>query len=603
MQFTRTRYALLTALLAIAALVLAGCGGDDGGLSTEEMARLAAAEEAAAMAQAAAAEAEAEAMTAHEEAEAAKMEAAAAHAEAEQAIADAAAAQAEAEKEVEIPEPDTSAIDDALAALEATVAELSATPMTPLEILGGTKSTASANDRNALATAIAKQLNMAYDHDGDKSMVNLPDIDGPGATSNKALTRNVAHATAGDKIMSADGTSKDGGFLKHTFTGGPMVDLTSPGDIATLKLRNLLKVNGVDLKSFSVRETDKMWTRTTNSAGLDRDATSNAPIAVADATHTTKTTLRDDGSSFEVRVQDDTGRTTFSKMITFAGGSKIVEYDPLLDADATLTDGITETVTNREVAVSEIGAQITSANGRRMTYQVDGTDAEMYADEAEVTGIPTTNAPSPAADLAAALRAYANAGSAYTIAQHAAEGYGAWLEDSFFVAYVISAEDDAILSDPDDMAMKVAWGGRAHDSDVTTRLSGRGETAMWKGLMVGHDIVGEEMVKGNASVTARISDAVLADQQAGGTLAADVVDVSLTNIINAEGTAVSRVADGIHWTNLDLSAGKFEKGDEIMGAFYDSGNEVVGQFNKESILGAFGAMEYEMEDMMDMASQ
>ena len=45
----------------------------------------------------------------------------------------------------------------------------------------------------------------------------------------------------------------------------------------------------------------------------------------------------------------------------------------------------------------------------------------------------------------------------------------------------------------------------------------------------------------------------------------DIVDVSLTNIINAKGTAVSRVADGIHWTNLDLEGGSFAKGDEIDG--------------------------------------
>ena len=227
-----------------------------------------------------------------------------------------------------------------------------------------------------------------------------------------------------------------------------------------------------------------------------------------------------------------------------------------------------------------------------MTYEVDGTTVTEYADPATATGTML-----PAADRANALQMYANAGAGYTIAQHAAKGYGAWLEESFFAAYVLMAEDDAIISDPDAMAMKIAWGGRAHDSDMAMNLSGRGATAMWKGLMVGHDMDGDaatygSMLKGNASITARVGEATLADNQAANV--PDVVDVSLTNIINAKGTMVSRVADGIHWTNLDLDGGMFGKGSEIMGAFYDNGNEVVGEFDKMDIMGVFGAVEDDM---------
>ena len=46
--------------------------------------------------------------------------------------------------------------------------------------------------------------------------------------------------------------------MRHTFTGGPTVDLTSPDDIKTLTLKNLLTVNGVALMSFSLKETDKV---------------------------------------------------------------------------------------------------------------------------------------------------------------------------------------------------------------------------------------------------------------------------------------------------------------------------------------------------------
>ena len=109
----------------------------------------------------------------------------------------------------------------------------------------------------------------------------------------------------------------------------------------------------------------------------------------------------------------------------------------------------------------------------------------------------------------------------YTIAQHNAKGYGAWLEDSFFVAYVMNAEDDAVISDPDEHgSCKIAWGGRAYNgSDMAANLSGRGETAMWKGLMVGHDMDADaatfgDMLKGNAMITARVGEATLADNQA-----------------------------------------------------------------------------------------
>ena len=601
------------AAMLVAGLFLAGCGGDDNGLSSEDMARLSAAESAAMMAQAEAEAAQAEAEAAHEEAEAAEAAAAAAQAEATAAKADAAAAQAEAEKEVVIPEPDTSAIDAALEALEATVAELAATPATPVEILGGAKGTGSAADLSVAATKIAGQLNATYDHDmpkGDKSLVNLPDISGTPADAddNNNYTRNIAHAS-GAGIMSADGTSKDKGFLRHSFTGGPTVDLTSPGDIGTLRLGNLLKVNGVDLKSFSLKETDKV--RTTRTGTFVTDSGAFTPDTDGSGSHTVQTTLGLDGSS-SVVVQDNTGDTVFSETITYVGGAKVVEYEEMT-AEITAAEVAAAASVVYSAAVARTAAKVTRSDGDTLTVLVnaagtayemdngDGGTANPTYDPSDLSWVNATTL--PAADQANAKARYVNARApTYTIAQHNAKGYGAWLEDSFFVAYVISAEDDAIISDPDDMAMKIAWGGRAHDSDPAANLSGRGETAMWKGLMVGHDMKGSAMVKGNASVTARVSDAVLADR-ADGNLSADVVDVSLTNVITADGTAVARVADGIHWTNLNLSGGRFSKGDEIAGAFYDNGNEVVGEFEKEDILGVFGAMEYEMEEMMDMASQ
>jgi len=623
-----TRFAKLSLLLIVAgAFALAGCGGDDnGGLSAEDQARIAAAEDAAAMAAA--------------EAEQAKMDAAAAAAEAEQAMMDAADAEAEAEaaktaaaeaeekaaaaeeaaaEEPEVPEVDTSEIDAQIAELTQRLEDATATPMTPLEILGGTKSTASAADRAAMAEKIAGQLNMAYDHDMDEGMVNLPELMELGDVEADVdkRTRNVSHATAGvktvgAKIMSSDGTSKDGGFLRHSFTGGPTIDLTSPGDIETLTLTNLLKVNDVDLKSFALKETDKIRTAVTDLAGLEAGA-ANIPLTpVADpveagqASHMTTTTLGADGSMHMVRKVTATGVVSNEQTTLYVDGSKIVE-----NAKPAITAAVGAAPTDA-TPDSNAFAIITQADGTRLRFG-RAADADTAApadndymsyDPDPAAPLPATVASLPTVDLATALRDYAQ--STVKPLQHNAKGYGAWLTDSFFVAYVMSAEDDDIISDPDDMVHKIAWGGRAHDSMPATNLSGRGETATWKGLMVGHDMdseaaTGGDMVKGNARIDARLGGAVLADPSNIND-SSNVVDVSLTNIINDKGVMVERVKDGIKWTNLDLTGGSFAKGNQIMGQFYDSGDEVVGQFNSHKILGVFGAREYEMmDDAMDMA--
>ena len=578
---TRMRYGLLTVLLISVALMLAGCGGDDnGGLSAADMARIDAAE-----ADAAAAHADAEAL---EE----KLD----ELEAELAAVDT--------------DDDTSALDDAIAALQTQIAALTAKtadPETPLAILDGTKSTASANDRAALAKKIAGQLNGRYDNSDPKDMspVNLPDI--AATTGDQSLSRNVAHAVGG-KIMSGDGTSTDKGFLRHSFTGGPTVDLTSPGDIETLKMGNLLMVNGVDLKSFSLKETDKVRMQTGGAF-----AAGNA-VYSGTGTDTVTTTLGVDGSSHVV-VKNSVGTTQFSETITYGPGGSTIEYNANIDGGG--IDPVTANTVSRARGVGSIAgsqiARVARADGDFYTVTLDGTN-NVYQigttayDPENPTWTPRGTTALPAANQVTAKAAYANAGAAYTIAQHNAKGYGAWLSDSFFAAYVMNAEDDDIIQDPDSTVMKIAWGGRAHDSDPAANLSGRGETAMWKGLMVGHDMDADAatngmMVKGNAMITARVGEATLADQSKA--TAPDIVDLSLTNIITADGTAVSRVADGIHWTNLDLTGGEFAKGSEVMGTFYDNGNEVVGEFNKEDIMGVFGAMEYDMpamDDTMDTAS-
>ena len=177
-------------------------------------------------------------------------------------------------------------------------------------------------------------------------------------------------------------------------------------------------------------------------------------------------------------------------------------------------------------------------------------------------------------------------------------------EDDFAVVYDVPQDYDAWLKD----ASFPAYGMTA-DSLLLTHLSGHGATASWKGLMVGQDLdadsdTADKLLRGNASITARIGPATPAVRAATGGDYVSLVDVALTNIINAAGDA-ARVPH-LSWSNLDLLAAvpggiavTFYKNGEISGLFYDGGDDVMGQFDKENIEGVFRAAQYEA--MVDTA--
>ena len=161
-------------------------------------------------------------------------------------------------------------------------------------------------------------------------------------------------------------------------------------------------------------------------------------------------------------------------------------------------------------------------------------------------------------------------------------GHDAWLQDDAFPAYPVA--DDTLL---------------------ITNLSG-GATASWKGLMIGQDLAAASgaantLLRGNASITARIGPA--AGTAAGGRHAS-LIDVALTDIINASGEAARVPA--LAWWNLDLLAAApggaavtFHKNGELSGLFYDGGDDVMGRFGKDDIEGVFRAAQYEA--MVDTA--
>ena len=325
------RYFTTGMAAAVLCLVLAGCGGgsDNGGLSPGDMASLPSAEP----------EPELPAMEPdelQEQVEAPDPEADTPDLDDMQDQVEAADPEADTpdpddvQEQVEAadPEADGSDLDATIAALQEQINVLidrTQEPSTPLEILGGTAGvTRSANDRAALAATIAGQWNARYDHDGDGAIVNLPEIPGDDDQRERYVkdmrTRDVTHA-AGNRIFD------EGGFLKHAFKSGTVVDLTSPGDVETLKARSLGKVDGVELMRFSLRETDKVLppeagrlvqNTTTSLWTFDATVTSGDP-----ATQTT--TLGIDGSKFEVAAEDATGQVRFMRTTTYVGGNRIEE--------------------------------------------------------------------------------------------------------------------------------------------------------------------------------------------------------------------------------------------------------------------------------------
>ena len=559
----------------VAALFTFGCGGDDnGGLSASDMARIDAAEANAAAAQTAAAEAEAKAKAAAEE-----------------------LAALQTQLEEAEPEADTSDLDAAIALLTEQIAALTAKtadPMTPPEILGGAKSKLTVADVAALGTKIAGELN-----DAPASSAVVPDVNLPPRTpvdrAGKLISKRERTSHVAAVMDYSNESNKAGTFLTHTFKGTETsVDLASMADVETLALKRLLKVDGVEIFGFTVKETDKMMTQDTGELGV---------VVVATGTitndHTTTTTLGADGSESIIVTDPATGLTKYSKTTTYVGGAKIEEYNPVVNAAMTdIGEGVP----------TDVGAVVTLSDGRTVTYAlVAGTDETPASFDMSPTPVtptdddndPILTAHANAEALAAALRKYAAAKApTYTTPDHSASGYGGWLSDSFFAAYSIMADTE--------MVYKVLAGARTMDTSSASSLSGRGGTAMWKGLMVGHDLDANkgatygDILKGNASITAYLGPETVSQPSGVQPDTARLVDVMLDNIINATGKD-ARVTE-LSWTNLNLSGGAFGKGSEISGQFYDNGDEVVGRFNKSDIFGAFGAAEYEMPEMMDAPS-
>ncbi|MCY4555660.1 MAG: hypothetical protein OXF79_04635 [Chloroflexi bacterium] len=140
---------------------------------------------------------------------------------------------------------------------------------------------------------------------------------------------------------------------------------------------------------------------------------------------------------------------------------------------------------------------------------------------------------------------------------------GAWMESSAF--FVAGIEVDAAELGDMSLGFAVALG----DSPGTTPAARGGGT--WNGAMVGVDTEESETVKGHAAI--RIRD-----------FSNPAVDVAFTRV-----RAPSGPRDDMTWTGLSLEGGTFTAS-SIHGTFFgDRHTEVAGTFDRNRVVGAFGA--------------
>ena len=675
MQFTRTRYALLTALLGIAALVLAGCGGDDNGLSAEDMARLAAAEEAAMMAQQ-------EAAAAHEEAEAAKEDAAAADMRAMEAEAAAAAAQAEAEKEVEIPEPDTSELEDTIAALEEQIEELE-------------------DDADAEADRVALLGMSAADRiqtllRGSKPMGSTADVAATQAAVMAQLKSPAASVWYRAADIIPDAVIANSGLF-YDFNGDGVLNnnADSTFDTADDLLGTTANAAGTTRTAPAAPALERIGTINEFYLGYDVDNTNALEPAVSLATGATPTTvLLDERILGDMNGSDATSRAYGTEILPLSmvvessirgtsgnlrgedlDGDGLIETTAYtLDATATfsgqLDEGVLSTMSGR---TDNVGLELRQAMGRyQFQYDDDGdnqpADVRLGANTATALtggGVATltpegidmrdhlsTFSMTPVVDVHGVKLVKFSIDSAYRSDSNVAattgtsniglplapdptalddvpttrdgrygvESYGAWLSDSFFAIHKFTAVTNIGANTAGTSAGASAatatratrWVANRSGGSPST-LRGLGESATWTGAMVGHDTTAtaeaDMLLQGNARIDAHIRTGTLATADAEGVA---VMDVMLDNITDQNGMD-ARVTE-LSWSDLDIitangGAGfrKARSSDprveaEIEGWVFGDANEIVGQFNKSGIIGAFGATLDPDADMMDMAS-
>ena len=158
-------------------------------------------------------------------------------------------------------------------------------------------------------------------------------------------------------------------------------------------------------------------------------------------------------------------------------------------------------------------------------------------------------------------------------------GYGGWLQHSFFITETDRITGGALEGTP------LVYSYSVGDAP-NTNPAADGGSGIWRGVMVGAD-VSQTVTRGHPiQGDAEITIADFADPQA---------SIAFTSIYDLEARTPR---DDMTWSDIPVTEGGFATGsdeDSIEGRFYGPNHEEVGGiFEREGILGAFGAMRSDM---------
>lgn len=148
--------------------------------------------------------------------------------------------------------------------------------------------------------------------------------------------------------------------------------------------------------------------------------------------------------------------------------------------------------------------------------------------------------------------------------------YGGWLTESAFGVDILTVDNGS-----DEISLLVA---SSYGDDSGTRPTGTG-TANWNGSMVGMNKASKDLIQGNADISIDFSSN-----------STNISSIMFSKVFNiTTGNSVT----SMDWENVPIRAnGTFTSttGGDIEGTFYGTGHtEIGGIFNRNDILGAFGA--------------
>ena len=205
-----------------------------------------------------------------------------------------------------------------------------------------------------------------------------------------------------------------------------------------------------------------------------------------------------------------------------------------------------------------------------LTFSLAGIDDLSLVDETGLVGF-NSNTEAVMVDRGATLIQSQAAGRQSDGTQLTFQTYGGWFSDSVFGVEILDVTENGTTTS--------RFASFSFGDNTGGRTAGDASPATWNGSMVGVN-TNKEIIQGDAAI-------VIDQLHMGGSIIASITFNRIFNINTG-----NSVGD-MEWLDVSLETdGTFSSttGGEINGVFYGTGGtEVGGTFNRDSIIGAFGA--------------